>query len=306
MKYASRQPCLTDLDSVDDMITLFLNASMAIQQKKKLKTTDNSNLANLNETPRLTVGIFQKFVNDHVIPMVRTAMQEAKEKMQALESTSHDDCESLSDGSNDGERDSRASRESIAGLLRYEDLCHEISYTTASNWLRKKGFAFAPANGTRYIRHNADMQQRQLICDRSCLRRFIYHDGHERADVQKARAKFIERITSVMKRCRRQEYNEVTGSWRNIDPDLTGGAKEVVFINQDETIIYENDDKGGTWLPEGKAQFRPKGNGKKLHVSGFISYPFGEWEDVDITEPHRDGNWTMEVSQTCLRVHANP
>ena len=36
------------------------------------------------------------------------------------------------------------------------------------------------------------------------------------------------------------------------------------------------------------------GQGDKLHVSGFVSYPDGRWADIETIEPSKDGNWTLE------------
>ena len=35
------------------------------------------------------------------------------------------------------------------------------------------------------------------------------------------------------------------------------------------------------------------GQGEKVHVSGFISYPDGRWVDIETIEPSKDGNWTL-------------
>ena len=37
------------------------------------------------------------------------------------------------------------------------------------------------------------------------------------------------------------------------------------------------------------------GRGQKCHVSGFISYPDGKWVDIEVIEPHTDGNWSLEA-----------
>lgn len=36
------------------------------------------------------------------------------------------------------------------------------------------------------------------------------------------------------------------------------------------------------------------GQGRKVHISGFILYPTGEWLDTDISRPDKMGNWSLE------------
>ena len=47
------------------------------------------------------------------------------------------------------------------------------------------------------------------------------------------------------------------------------------------------------------------GQGPKVHISGFISYPGGRWVDIDTIEPEKDGNWDLQrLQQQTKRVIA--
>ena len=127
----------------------------------------------------------------------------------------------------------------------------------------------------------------------------VYHDGHDRADVQKyLHQGFLPLVKSYIRRTRfvREVISVETGekSWEEVPPDLLPGEREIIWINQDESLFYANDDAGGMWCAVGKNYIKVKGQGPKLHVSAFIAYPSGRWVDIETIEPSKDGNWTLE------------
>ena len=150
-----------------------------------------------------------------------------------------------------------------------------VSDRTARRWLRELGF-----------KHKHKQSKG------------VYHDGHDRADVQKyLHASFLPKVKSYVRRTRimREVTNVDTGetTWEEIPPDLKEGEREVIWVNQDESLFYANDDAGGMWCEIGKNYIAVKGQGDKVHISGLIMYPGGRWVDIETIEPSKDGNWTL-------------
>ena len=99
-----------------------------------------------------------------------------------------------------------------------------ITDRTARNWLRKLGFKF-----------------------RTKASKGVYHDGHDREDVQKyLHEGFLPRVKSYLRRTRfvREIIDPKTGDkrWEEVPPELLEGEREVIWINQDESLFYANDD----------------------------------------------------------------
>ena len=71
----------------------------------------------------------------------------------------------------------------------------------------------------------------------------MYHDGHDRADVQKyLHTGFLPLVKSYLRRTRfvREIIDVETGvkSWQELPPELEEGEREVIWINQDESLCY--------------------------------------------------------------------
>ena len=101
------------------------------------------------------------------------------------------------------------------------------------------------------------------------------HDGHDRADVQKyLHEGFLPRVQSYLRRTRfvREIIDPETGDkrWEEVSPELLEGEREVIWVNQDESLCYANDDAGGTWLEEDKNYIEMKGN--QVHRTLFYSH----------------------------------
>lgn len=50
------------------------------------------------------------------------------------------------------------------------------------------------------------------------------------------------------------------------------------------------------------------GQGPKIHISAFISYPDGRWVDIDTIEPEKDGNWDLprlqhQTKRVLIKLH---
>ena len=59
----------------------------------------------------------------------------------------------------------------------------------------------------------------------------------------------------------REVVNAETGvsEWEEMPPDLQEGEREVIWVNQDESLFYANDDAGGMWCEDGKNYIAVKG-----------------------------------------------
>ena len=107
---------------------------------------------------------------------------------------------------------------------------------------------------------------------RACIQasKGVYHDGHDRADVQKyLHEGFLPRVRSYLRRTRlvHEIIDHKTGikRWEEVPPELEEGEKEVIWINQDESLFYANDDAGGTWLEADKNYIEMKGGYTRSH-----------------------------------------
>ena len=116
-----------------------------------------------------------------------------------------------------------------------------VSDRTARRWLNELGFKYKHKQG-----------------------KGVYHDGHDRADVQKyLHQGFLPRVKNYMRRTRivREMINTETGetTWEEFPPELEQGEREVIWLNQDESLFYCNDDAGGMWCESGKNYIKVKG-----------------------------------------------
>lgn len=68
--------------------------------------------------------------------------------------------------------------------------------------------------------------------------------GHERKDVVAHRNLFVKNMEMMLRRTTRAVFDDQTDTWRMVRPELKEGEKEVVIINQDECLCFENDDSG--------------------------------------------------------------
>ncbi|RPA99707.1 hypothetical protein L873DRAFT_1767021 [Choiromyces venosus 120613-1] len=100
------------------------------------------------------------------------------------------------------------------------------------------------------------------------VRKSVYVDGHERADVVEYRKEvFLPLWDSLV--LRMVEFKE-DGSW-SIPESLPLGEKPLVFITHDESTFNANDGKRRTWKEDGKQPLRAKSRGKGIMVSGFLT-----------------------------------
>lgn len=67
-------------------------------------------------------------------------------------------------------------------------------------------------------------------------------------------------------------------SWIEDPPDLREGEREVIWINQDESLFYATDDAGGTWQEKDKNYIQLKGLSVRVllknsyYVGSYVSF----------------------------------
>ena len=92
------------------------------------------------------------------------------------------------------------------------------------------------------------------------------------------------------------------GSWTR-PPGLGEGEKPLVFVTHGESIFSANDGKKRVWKQKGKSPLRPKGKGKEIMVSQFLT-PIGKLRVPDsITNRQllQDKDWPLDKNQNPRR-----
>jgi hypothetical protein len=119
-----------------------------------------------------------------------------------------------------------------------------IRARTARRWLEKLGFSYENS------------------------KKDIYIYSHERQDVvDYLNNDFLKLLEKYSKRF--LTFNE-DGTW-NLPLNISPGDKPIVFITHDESTFNANDGKRQFWLKNGEQKLRPKGRGKGIMVSGFLT-----------------------------------
>ena len=92
------------------------------------------------------------------------------------------------------------------------------------------------------------------------------------------------------------------GSWIR-SPGLIEGEKPLVLVTHDESIFSANDGKRRVWKEKGKLPLRPKGKGKGIMVSEFLT-PIGRLRVPDSVPNHQllqDKDWPLDENQNPRR-----
>ncbi len=114
----------------------------------------------------------------------------------------------------------------------------------AQNWLKRMGFSY------------------------NRVTKGVYIDGHERADVVEYRDQiFLPQWAELSKRM--VIFSE-DGSWKH-PPNLSENEKPLVLVTHDESTFNSNDGKRRIWMENGKQPLRPKGRGKGIMASEFLT-----------------------------------
>ena len=100
------------------------------------------------------------------------------------------------------------------------------------------------------------------------VKKDVYFDGHEREDVVKYRNEVFLKIWQQASR--RFVIFKEDGSWEK-PPGLRSDEKPLVLVTHDESTFNTNDGKRRLWSKGGEQPLRPKGKGKGIMVSGFLT-----------------------------------
>ena len=119
-----------------------------------------------------------------------------------------------------------------------------IRARTARRWLRKMGFSY----------HE--------------VKKGVYIDGHEREDVVKYRNDVFLKVWKAASHS--FVIFKEDGSWE-VPLNLQSGEKPLVLVTHDESTFNANDGKRRVWSQEGEQPLRPKGKGRGIMVSGFLT-----------------------------------
>ena len=108
----------------------------------------------------------------------------------------------------------------------------------------------------------------------------VYIDGHEREDVVQYREWFVKEWFEMQPYVREWEeiYDEkglVTGLKKKEKENRMGGkygdGREIVLVTHDESTFSANDGRRSAWMAEGESILRPKGGGRGIMVSEFLT-----------------------------------
>jgi hypothetical protein len=135
-----------------------------------------------------------------------------------------------------------------------------IRSRTARKWLHKLGYSW------------------------KTVRKGVFIDGHERADVLEDRMKFLQKMKEL------EPLLVEFDSGRILEksyPDncQVGGPQQrpTIIITHDESVFSANDGKREAWIKESESFLRPKGKGQGIMVSDFL-LPWGRLNLKHLTE----------------------
>jgi hypothetical protein len=125
---------------------------------------------------------------------------------------------------------------------------------------------------------------------RTAVRKGVYMDGHERADVVEYRNKiFLPAIAKFERRM--AQHAGPLAELKKIMPEPIEGQRRIIIQYHDESCFHANDDARNLWLRAGEQPLRKKGRGRLIHVSDFINEEDGRLVLMDadgkITEDAR-------------------
>jgi hypothetical protein len=116
-----------------------------------------------------------------------------------------------------------------------------ISERTARRWMDEFGFEYSE------------------------VKKGMYMDGHERADVITYREEFLERMAGY-------EERMIIFSGENMEEEIRSDVNQIVIlVTHDECIFSAYDGRRKLWMPKGEQPLRKKGQGRSIHVSDFLT-----------------------------------
>lgn len=126
---------------------------------------------------------------------------------------------------------------------------------------------FGP-NGNRIRARTARRWLRKMGLKYDTVKKGVFVDGHERGDVVEYRQNvFIPKWREFQNRL---VIFDEEGNW-SPPSTLLPGEKPLMLCTQAESTFNANDGKRVIWMENGKQPIRPKGRGKGIMVSGFLT-----------------------------------
>lgn len=151
-----------------------------------------------------------------------------------------------------------------------------ISKETCRSWLNKLGFSYAAHSQSVYI------------------------DGHEREDVVEYRHKFLEEMRQLEPLLVKVDDKNPEGPI--IHPELTENQRPHIIVTHDECIFRAHDGKKSFWTEDGHSIILPKGPGRGIMVSDFLTGIDGRLELADDIWDSLPSTMKLEDSETVLKV----
>ena len=137
------------------------------------------------------------------------------------------------------------------------------------------------------------------------VKKGVYQDGHERADVKSYRQDvFLPRMQRLQSQM--VEWDE---GLNVIEKSYESGSRPLVFITHDECTFNSNDGRKKIWIHEDHAPIRKKGRGQGLHVLSDFLTPVGRLDQGKVCETLKCGGdvwWTGDLLLEQLQVKAIP
>ncbi|CCI11631.1 unnamed protein product [Albugo candida] len=130
------------------------------------------------------------------------------------------------------------------------------------------------------------------------VRKGLYIDGHERADVAAYRHEFLALIEAYDHR-----FLVFSGENMEVMAWPADGVEPLILVTHDERVFSANDGQSKLWLPKGEQPLRKKRQGRSLHVSKFLTDVCGR---LALAWKEYDGWWTAEHLHAQVRDKAIP
>lgn len=156
-----------------------------------------------------------------------------------------------------------------------------VSKETCRNWLIKLGFSCATHSKSVYV------------------------DGHERKDVVEYRTKFLDEMGELEQLLIKVDDENPEG--RNIMPQLTDDQRPHIIVTHDECIFRAHDGKKAFWTEVSRPVIMPKGPGRGIMVSDFLTaidgrleLPDNIWNSLPSSSKIEDSENVTEVPERKL------
>lgn len=133
----------------------------------------------------------------------------------------------------------------------------------------------------------------------------VYVDGHERKDVVEYRQKFLAEMEALQPLLVSVDKENPTGP--NLMPRLAGDARPHILVTHDECIFRAHDGKKAFWSEDGHPIILPKGPGRGLMVSDFLTaidgrleLPASIWDDVPAQMKLEDAEHATAIPENVI------